>query len=565
MPASPNNQTGAEAMVRLLAAHGVKHIFGLCGDTTLPLYDALHRLDHGIEHILTRDERSAAYMADGYARITGRPGVCEGPSGGGATYILPGVIEANESAIAHLSITSDVAVSAQGRYPLTELRQDELFRPLTKWNGVINHPDRLGNMVRSAFRAMTTGTPGAAHLGFPIDMQRAPVNDDIWVQPEFATFPAWRTAPEPAAIEHLIEELLTASRPVIICGGGVVLAGAEAGLAKLAERLDIIVATTVSGKGALADSHPNCLGVVGSNGGVPATRAVIDEAGLVIFAGCRAGSVTTGRWRSPAPATKIAHIDSDPMAISANYHTIAPVVGDLALALDAINAALDERTTAPRGFAGAARVAIAKREKFSAFARIAASDQTPITPERTIAELNAALPADAIIVADPGTPCPYFSAYYQTSLPGRHFITNRAHGALGYALSAAAGAQIARPGAKVIAAMGDGSFGFTASEFETITRLGLPITFIVFSNSVFGWIKAGQKAGFGKRYHNVDFTRTDHAAVAAAYGISSWQVDRPGALAGVLKKAIAHDGPSLVDIISQPLQEACAPVSEWIA
>ena len=162
-----NALNGAEAMVRMLDAFEVRHIFGLCGDTTLPFYDALYRLDHDINHILTRDERHAAYMADAYARVTGRVGVCEGPSGGGATYILPGLVEANESSVPVLAITTDVAVSAAGRYPLTELRQDELFRPVTKWNTVIDLPSRVPSVVRSAFRAMTTGRPGAAHIGFP--------------------------------------------------------------------------------------------------------------------------------------------------------------------------------------------------------------------------------------------------------------------------------------------------------------------------------------------------------------------------------------------------------------
>ena len=258
-----NALNGAEAMVRLLQAHGVKHIFGLCGDTSLPFYDALFRLDHGMRHILTRDERCAAYMADAYARVTGRVGVCEGPSGGGATHILPGVVEANESSVALLSITSDVSVTSWGRYPLTELDQTALFRPLTKWNGVIDDAGRLPNMVRMAFRAMTTGRPGAAHLGLPIDVQKAPVEEgEIWAQPEFETFPAWPAAPDPKAIEAAANAIVAASNPVIICGGGAVLAGAEAALQALAERLNMVVATTVSGQGSLADNHPNHLGRV---------------------------------------------------------------------------------------------------------------------------------------------------------------------------------------------------------------------------------------------------------------------------------------------------------------
>jgi len=557
---------GAEAMVRLLQAHGVKHIFGLCGDTSLPFYDALYRLDHGMRHILTRDERCAAYMADGYARVTGRVGVCEGPSGGGATYILPGVVEANESSIALLSITSDVSVASWGRYPLTELDQTALFRPLTKWNGVIDDARRLPNMVRTAFRAITTGRPGAAHLGLPYDVQRAPVDgDDIWAQPDFETFPAWPGAPDPKAIEAAANAIVASANPVIICGGGVVIAGAEPALQAVAERLNIIVATTVSGQGSLADNHANHLGVVGSNGGVPATRALIDEADLIAYVGCRAGSVTTERWRSPAPGVKIVHIDSDPMAISANYRTEVAVVADLRLAFEALNLAFDVMGTDKVDFGGAARVAAALKVKFAAFDELAASDDRPIRPERVIAELNRALPSDAVIVADPGTPCPYFSAFYKIPHAGRYFISNRAHGALGYSLSAAVGAQIGRPHSKVIAAMGDGSFGFTVGELETVTRLNLPILFLVFSNSSYGWIKAGQKAGFDERYYSVDFNRTDHAAVAASFGVKSWRIEDPADLRKVVKLAVEHDGPTLIDVISQPLQDTAAPVSEWIA
>ena len=150
-----NRLSGAEAFVRMLQLHGVRHVFGLCGDTSLPLYDALYRLDHGITHVLTRDERSAAYMADAYARVTGRVGVCEGPSGGGATYILPGVVEANESSIPVLAVTTDIAVGARGRYVLTELDQEALFRPLTKWTRVIDRADQIPGAVRAAFRHMT--------------------------------------------------------------------------------------------------------------------------------------------------------------------------------------------------------------------------------------------------------------------------------------------------------------------------------------------------------------------------------------------------------------------------
>ena len=560
-----NTLNGAEAMVRMLEAHGVRHMFGLCGDTTLPFYDALHRLTHGIDHILTRDERSAAYMADGYARVTGRVGVCEGPSGGGATYILPGLIEASESSYAVLAITTDVSVASHGKYPLTELDQQALFAPLTKWNTVIGQAAHIPRMVRKAFRAMTTGRPGAAHLGLPYDIQYDPVDsDDVWADASHGAFPSYRTAPDPASIEAAADAILSAKNPLIVCGGGVVIAGAMEELERLATRLDMPVATSISGQGSLAESHPNCLGVVGSNGGTDETWELMAAADLVVFMGCRAGSTTTSRWEAPGGATRVVHFDSDPMVIGANYRTEVGVVGDLRFALAGLNAALDRKGQGAHGFGGADAVADVRRRKFDRFRTIAEDQSTPIRPERVIAAMMDVLPEDATIVSDPGTSCPYFSAYYQLPRAGRHFITNRAHGALGYSMSAALGAWYGRPDRKVVAMMGDGSFGFSCGELETVVRSRAPITYIVFSNSNFGWIKASQYADCERRYHNVDFDRSDQAAIAAAFGVKSWRVENPEELTGVLKMAVEHDGPTLIDVICQPLEESNAPVRRWM-
>ncbi|KAA0916318.1 thiamine pyrophosphate-binding protein [Aquicoccus porphyridii] len=559
-----NRMNGAEALVRMLEAYGVRHIFGLCGDTTLPFYDALARLNHGITHFLTRDERHAAYMADGYARVTGRPGVCEGPSGGGATYILPGVVEANESAVPILAITSDVATTSRGKYPLTELDQTTLFRPLTKWNAALDDAGQLPAMIREAFRQMTTGTPGAVHLSLPFDTQKAPVSEaEIHANPAHTQFPAERQAPEPRAIEEAAAILAKAQNAIAICGGGPLLSGGEAALARLARALDMPVATTVSGQGAIAETDPLALGVVGSNGGIPATRAEVDAADVVLFIGCRAGSVTTERWRSPAKGTTILHIDSDRDVPGTNYDTAVAINADARLALEALADALE---AGPRNSQnGTARAARAWAAKEAQFAPLAATRDTPIRPEAVMATLMELLGEDAIVVADPGTPCPYVSAYYRWRHAGRHFITNRAHGALGYSIGAAMGAHVGRPDVKTVALMGDGSFGFACGEFETMVRHRMPITSVVFSNATFSWIKAGQKAGFGGRYYNVDFDRTDHAAVARAFGVKAWTVRDPDDLGRVMAKALAHDGPSLVDIHTQSLSDAAAPVSEWVA
>jgi acetolactate synthase I/II/III large subunit len=561
-PVEISTLTGAEAVVGMLKAHGVEIVFGLCGDTSLPLYDALARAG-SIRHVLTRDERHAAYMADGYARLSGKVGVCEGPSGGGATYILPGLVEANESSVPVLGINTDISVSSRGRFTLTELDQRTLMRPLTKWNAVIDRAADIPKLFRKAFEEMTTGRPGAAHLALPFDVQNGPVErSEVWGDPTLGSYPSRRTAPDPSLVELAAKLLRKAQKPVFICGGGVVLAGAEAELLTLAEKLSAPVATTISGKGSIDERCAHSVGVVGSNGGTPETRFVVDAADVVVFVGCRAGSVTTERWRHPAQGqARIIHIDVDPGVPGANYKVDVPLIGDARLCLAALNEALEGYSRE----GDLSSVDAKKREKFARFDALARSDETPIKPERVVSDLAKVLDRDAIVVADPGTPCPYFSAYYVVAGTGRRYFSNRAHGALGYAMAASMGAHLAKPSVKTVAVMGDGSFGMCVGELETAVRLRMPITFVVISNAVYGWIKAGQKSGYEERYFSVDFGVTDHAKVADAFGVKSWRVSDPAALSSVLKTALSADGPTLVDIVCQPLHEAKAPVSEWVA
>lgn len=556
-----NSMNGAEAMVRLLEANGVEYIFGLCGDTSLPFYDALCTLDHKIKHILTRDERHASYMAEAYARVTGKIGVCEGPSGGGATYIIPGVIEANELSVGLIAITSDVARSSVGKYPLTELRQDELFKPLTKWNAILENAKNLPSLIRKAFRVSSTGRPGATHLCFPIDVQKSEIDpSDIWSQKDFSTFPAWPTRSGREKIKDFVKIIEQSSKPLIICGGAILFSKAEKIFKEFVEKYNIAVASTISGKGTLEDDHQNYLGVVGSNGAVLETREVVQSADLIIFIGCRAGSVTTEKWQYPNRNQKIIHIDNDPEVISANYKTELSIVSDAKLFLEDL-----QETGLQKVFNGKEDIKKSKESKWKNFYNLAKSSSLPIKPERIVSDLNSVLPDDCYIVADAGTPCPYFSAFFKIKKSGKYFLTNRAHGALGYALPAAIGVQIGRPNNRVVSVMGDGSFGLAVGELETAVRLKLPIIFIVLSNSVYGWIKAGQKTSFEERYYSVDFTRTNHAEVAKAYGLDSFRVEKPEDIQKTIEKALSLNKPCLVDIISEPLQDAKAPVSEWIA
>ena len=370
--------TGAEAVVQMLKLHDVEIIFGLCGDTSLPLDDALARAGQSIRHVLARDERSAGYMADGYARVSGRVGVCEGPSGGGATYIVPALAEANESSIPLLCFNSDISVGARGRYTLTELDQSGLMGPVTKWNAVIIRSEDIPRIVRAAFIQTSSGRPGAVHIGLPFDVQTGMVDRrELGLHTSSARPRVARISPDAGSITEAASLLESTEFPVIICGGGVISSGAEAALLQLAERLSAPVATGISGKGSISEDHPLALGVIGSNGGTPETRAVIDQADLVVFVGCRAGSVTTERWRHPAPGrVKVIHMDIDPAVMGANYPVDVRLVCDARAGLEALIEGL-EPVSRP---ANVHAVQDAKKQKVEKFRSLAESMRNPSGP-----------------------------------------------------------------------------------------------------------------------------------------------------------------------------------------
>ncbi len=561
---------GSEAVVQLLDQVGVEIIFGLCGDTSLPFYDALATMSHGMRHVLTRDERSASFMADAYARLSGKVGVCEGPSGGGATYILPGVAEADQSSVPLVCLTSDISLKDAGRGTLTELDQTALFSPVTRTALAPESARQLVDAIRTAFRAATTGPLGAAHVRLPYDVQLDELDEadvrGVTIDPRLNTAPSTRTAPAAEAIAAASTLLTEARRPLIVAGAGAVRSGAWNEITALAEILGAPVATSIGGKGSIAETHPYALGVIGSNGGLRYRHDMLRESDVILYVGSRQGSVTTEKWTLPADGEKtLIQLDIDSDRIGRNYRTAVGIEADATLGL----AALTEYITDALGGRPAAKVdpgEIARRRE-AHMARVSecTSDDTPIRPERFVAELSKALGADAVICADPGTPCPFLSAYYRLPQAGRWFVSPRAHGALGYALPAVCGAYYAKPDASaIVGVMGDGSFGISAGELETIKRLDLPVTLIVLNNAGYGWIKAGQKQ-LGGRYYSVDFSRSDHAAIAEAYGIRGLRVDEPSALAATLVDALAFDGPVLIDVIVQPLEQSQAPVSKWIA
>jgi len=562
-------RTGGQLVVDMLRAYGVRVVFGVPGDTSLALYDALcHAQAQGeITHILARDERSAAYMADVYARVSFRPGVTEAPSGAGATYLAAGLAEPQASSVPVLALCSDTALAAKDRNALTALDQPALFAPITKWRTLVERAAQVPDAMRQAFRTATSGRPGAVQVTLPSDVLAESVDAPaLHAEPACHSYPAYRTRPDPQAVECAAALLARADCPVIVAGGGAVGSGAWAELTALAEALGAAVGTSICGKGAIAEDHPLSMGVVGDNGGRPYANALLAESDLIFYVGCKTDSVTTEGWRLPPRTTAqtILHLDVDPVEIGRNYPTAVGLVGDARLGLADLLVALRAHVAWPRPNPLAARQA--EVDAFWAeFQAKAASLSVPIKPQRVIQALSRLLPENNLIVADAGTPTP-FTAGYLRSAAGRRVIIPRGHGGLGYALPGALGAKLACPEATVVGLIGDGSFGMAAGELETLARLALPVTIIQFTNRCFGWIKALQQIFRDGRCFGVEFdAATDHAAVARAFGLHAVRVDDPQQVEPALREALACGGPAFVDIRTECEATEVPLVARWQA
>jgi len=558
---------GAQSLVRALRDVGVEHIFGLPGDTGMALYDALYD-EPAITHIMTRDERSASFMADVYARVSRRVGVCEGPSGGGATYIVPGVAEAQGSAIPVLCMTSDTPVNEEHRGVLTELDQVGLFRPITKWSERVNRASGMEDAVHRAVRLATGDRPGAVHLSLPSDVLEDGGGEHrrSGHAATAGSVPSSRPRADAGEVLRAAELLARAERAVIVAGGGVLTSGAWEQLTAIAEATGIPVGTSINGKGAIAETSDCSLGVVGNNGARSYANAWIADADLVFYIGTRTDSTTTVAWTLPDrdnPPASI-HLDIAGKEIGNNYPSSAVLQGDAEATLQDLLAAIEhpERMRS-RNTERLARLASERAAYFDQVRRDAVNDSQPIKPQRLVAALRELLDDNAIIVADPGTPTPYLSAQYELRRAGRTTVIPRAYGALGYAIPGVVGAHFAGPGRRVVGMLGDGSYGMSVGELETISRLNLPVVIIQCDNGTYGWIKELQHLYHDKRYYSVDFNRIDYAMIARGFGIAGYHVEDPADLNGVLRGALESGRPAFVNVVTEAQMTETPPVATW--
>jgi acetolactate synthase-1/2/3 large subunit len=559
--------SGGQLVVEMLKAYGVRHVFGVPGDTGLAFYDALQRAgERGeIRHVLARDERSAAYMADVYARVSFRPGVCEGPSGAGAAYLASGLAEAHASSIPVIALTSDTPVRDEDRNVLTALDQPALFAPITKGTMWVKQASRIPDAMRQAFRIATSGRPGAVQVTLAMDVLAEEVDAPLLhAEAACQSYPAYRTRPDPTAVAQAARLLLQARQPIIVAGGGVLTSAAWSELTALAEVLGAPVGTSISGKGAIAEDHALSVGVIGSNGRRPYANQLLQAADLILYVGCKTGSVTTADWTVPPLTTRqtILHLDVDPAEIGRNYATAVGLVGDARLGLvDLANA-----VRAQGGVPGPDPLAGVHQELahfWADFEAKASMPAAPIKPQRVIRALARLLPGGSIVVADAGTPTPFAAAYLR-SAAGRRVIIPRGHGGLGYAIPGALGAKLAQPEATVVGLMGDGSFGMSVGELETVARLGLPLTLIQFNNSCFGWIKVSQDLFYEGHHFGVDFgAETDHASIARGFGLRGVRVEDAAEVEPALSEALASDRPTFIDVVAECATTELPPVEKF--
>ncbi|MEW6670651.1 MAG: thiamine pyrophosphate-binding protein [Thermodesulfobacteriota bacterium] len=559
---------GAHVLVQMLREHKVEFIFGVPGDTSLQLYEALYDAGKAIRHIMARDERSASFMADAYARLSHRPGICECPSGAGALYSVPGVAEANASSIPVILITSDIPLSGEGKKTITELDTQSLFESITKWSSVIKQVEKIPETIRRAFRIATTGRPGAVHLAFPQEVLGGNFisgDKEIYSDPECSVYPAYRCRGSLNVLQKLADFLIEAQRPVIIAGGGANHSQAGQNIIGLAEWLQAPVVTTISGQGIMPDDHPLALGVIGDNGFHPHANQAVEEGDVLLYIGCKMGSVSTIKWTLPTlkASRKILQIDLDPELLSNNYRNTLSVAGDARLVLEDLLAILRAygKTRNPSSWADDLNRSRARFWKESD--NLFRSEALPVKPHRIIAALNKRLPSPAIVVADAGTPTPYITRFLKLGGNGSRFIIPRAYGGLGYAIPAMVGAHMARPEARLVGLFGDGSLGMSAGELETLVRLKTPAVLIHFNNGSFGWIKALQALHTNGKFFSVDFTAGHPSRVAEGFGMKAFHVSTPAELDDTLDAAFSSDEPVFLDIITESEVKELPPVHSW--
>jgi acetolactate synthase-1/2/3 large subunit len=519
--------------------------------------------------VQVRDERTAAYAADAYARVTGRVGVCDATVGPGAAKLPSGLGEALGASVPVVALVSELpARLAPHRYRSAAsqaLDQAALLAPVTKWHATVPDAATMPALVRQAFREASTGRPGPVALLLPQDVLDGPAKA---AAPDpgsarFGAFPPFRPVPEPADVAAAAALLRRAERPFILAGGGVMHSGAGQALTALAQRAGAAVGTTLSGKGAIAEDHPLSVGVTGTMG-TAAAAAAFAEADVVLLAGTKAGGGATYGWTLPGPGQAVIGLDIDPAELGRAFPLAAAVLADARAGLTALLAALagpgagagEPEQAGPEPGRTAWRQRIGSLTASWRAARDAerASGAVPVAPQRVLAELEAALDGEDILICDASLASGWGGVYLEQRRPGRRVLCPRGQAGLGYAVPAAIGVAAAGAARRIVALTGDGALGYAAGELATVSEQRLPVTIVVLNNRSWGWIRWYRRITFGRGWEDEDFSDVAFADVATAFGLAGRRVTEPAQLGPALRAAQAGLGPALLDVRTEQWQ-----------
>ncbi len=546
-----NEMTGGEALARMIQAFQGGPMFGMGGFQLLPFYDACRRL--GLDHHLINDERAGVFAADAYAKVSGRVGLVDATLGPGATNLVTGLVEALNAGTPMVAVVGDSHRDHSWKNMTQESRQLDILRPACKEVLRVESPARIPELMRRAFAVATTGRPGPVVVDVPEDVCHATYGYEegaFAADPAYRSAPALRCRPDGASLHRAAGMVAQARRPLVLAGGGVHLSGAAEALTVFAEALNLPVAHTMTGKGAIACTSTLNAGLFGRYDRI--ANALIASADLLLVMGCKLGEIATKRFTVPPPGKRIIHVDIVAEEIGRTAAPELALWGDARETLSALTDALHEQagTVRARQAPYAAEVASLMAAWRESTRPRYESDEVPVSMGRLMGELNALLPADGLLIADGGFAAHWAGLLFDTKRPGRAYVPDRGFASIGYGLPGAMGAALAAPGRPVVAITGDGGFNMMLGELETARRMGLAFTVVVINNAASGYVKALQHLMYGEgAYHASDLAETNYAAVATALGCRGLRVEQPADLAAALREGLAGTGPTVIDLV----------------
>jgi acetolactate synthase-1/2/3 large subunit len=532
---------GSRAVVELLEGQKVEVLFGIPGGVLLPLYDEL--VDSKMRHILPRHEQCAAHMADGYARVSKRPGVCIATSGPGATNLVTGVATAFMDSSPLVAITGQVATGVLGNDAFQEADSFSLMMPITKHNFRVTDPKTLPEVMKRSFLIATAGRYGPVHIDLPVDILQEEISDADMKKPVRVPRPKRNLS----GLLDAIKLLEGAERPTILVGGGVSWSRAGPEIAQLAEMLTAPIVTTLMAKGAIPEDHPLVLGVCGMHGKQVANYA-LNNCDVLLAIGTRFSDRVTGKLSEFGARTKIVHVDIDSSEIGKNVKGRVGLIGDAWTVVNALIAGLQKRK---KRVTWKDRVVELKKECTCDYNL----KSDPIKPQKVIHELSELLPEDAIVTTEVGQNQMWASHFFRCN-GKRMFITSGGLGTMGFGFPAALGAKIARPQSVVADIAGDGSLQMVSHEFSTAVENDIPVMICLLNNGWLGMVKQWQKLFYGSRYLATNLGRSpDFVKLAEAYGAEAIRIEKHSEVAEAIKRGIKSDVPMLLDFLIDPEED----------